>query len=110
MIVLAEPVPSDMVKAIGKAIHILPNIQPQEMHLCVSSHLILATYISIIKCSGIDLLYLFFYCQMKSLYSWHDVARRTEVVYDCALRCSNENLLQRLPRYSFFFLGFPLPF
>ncbi|KAF5187211.1 Phosphatidylinositol n-acetylglucosaminyltransferase gpi3 subunit [Thalictrum thalictroides] len=70
MIVLAEPVPSDMVQAIMKAIQILPSIDPQMMHL-----------------------------RMKSLYSWHDVARRTEIVYDRALSCSNENLLQRLPRY-----------
>ncbi|PIA30900.1 hypothetical protein AQUCO_05300022v1 [Aquilegia coerulea] len=70
MIVLAEPVPSDMVQAIKKAIHILPSIDPQMMHL-----------------------------RMKGLYSWHDVARRTEIVYDRALSCSNENLLQRLPRY-----------
>ncbi|PIA30901.1 hypothetical protein AQUCO_05300022v1 [Aquilegia coerulea] len=72
MIVLAEPVPSDMVQAIKKAIHILPSIDPQMMHL-----------------------------RMKGLYSWHDVARRTEIVYDRALSCSNENLLQRLPRQAF---------
>ncbi|XP_010252712.1 PREDICTED: phosphatidylinositol N-acetylglucosaminyltransferase subunit A [Nelumbo nucifera] len=70
MIVLAEPRPSDMVKAIKKAIHILPKIDPQVMHL-----------------------------RMKSLYSWHDVARRTEVVYDRALRCPTEDLLERLSRY-----------
>ncbi|KAK1302394.1 hypothetical protein QJS10_CPB12g00465 [Acorus calamus] len=70
MVVLAEPVPSDMVKAIRKAIHILPKIDPHVMHL-----------------------------RMKDLYSWHDVARRTEVVYDRTLRCPNENLLQRLSRY-----------
>lgn len=41
MIVLAEPVPSDMVQAVKKAIDILPNIDPQAMHLRVSesSHL-----------------------------------------------------------------------
>ncbi|KAF8391664.1 hypothetical protein HHK36_023971 [Tetracentron sinense] len=70
MIVLAEPDPNDMVQAIKKAIYILPKIDPQVMHL-----------------------------RMKSLYSWHDVARRTEVVYDRALQCSNENLLERLLRY-----------
>ncbi|XXG62999.1 hypothetical protein AAC387_Pa05g1273 [Persea americana] len=70
MIVLAEPVPGDMVRAITKAIHILPKIDPHVMHL-----------------------------RMKNLYSWHDVARRTEIVYDCALRCPSENLLQRLSRY-----------
>lgn len=36
--------------------------------------------------------------QMKKLYSWHDVAKRTEIVYDRALQSSDENLLQRLPR------------
>ncbi|KAF8414235.1 hypothetical protein HHK36_002235 [Tetracentron sinense] len=72
MIILAEPDPNDMVQAIKKAIYILPKIDPQVMHLC-----------------------------MKKLYSWHDVARRTEVVYDRALKCSNENLLQRLSRYAF---------
>ncbi|XP_058111372.1 phosphatidylinositol N-acetylglucosaminyltransferase subunit A isoform X3 [Magnolia sinica] len=70
MIVLAEPVPSDMVQAIKKAIHILPTVDPHVMHL-----------------------------RMKNLYSWHDVAKRTEIVYDRALRCSNENLLERLSRY-----------
>ncbi|MQL96292.1 hypothetical protein Taro_028962 [Colocasia esculenta] len=70
MIVLAEPVPSDMVLAIKKAIDILPTIDPHAMHL-----------------------------RMKDLYSWHDVARRTEIVYDRALQCPNENLLQRLSRY-----------
>lgn len=36
MIVLAEPDPSDMVRAITKAISILPTIDPQVMHLRVS--------------------------------------------------------------------------
>lgn len=38
--------------------------------------------------------------QMKKLYSWHDVAERTEIVYDRALKCSNQSLIDRLPRYS----------
>ncbi|XAR64761.1 Phosphatidylinositol N-acetylglucosaminyltransferase [Bertholletia excelsa] len=70
MIVLAKPDPIDMVHAIQKAISMLPTINPQAMHLC-----------------------------MKRLYSWHDVARRTEIVYDRALRCPNQNLLERLSRY-----------
>ncbi|CAL9159219.1 unnamed protein product [Musa hybrid cultivar] len=70
MIVLAEPDPGDMVHAIGKAIHMLPNINPHVMH-----------------------------SRMKKLYSWHDVAKRTETVYNCALQSTDENLLQRLPRY-----------
>ena len=36
MIVLAEPDPEDMVRAVRKAIHILPGIDPQTMHLRVS--------------------------------------------------------------------------
>ena len=36
MIVLAEPDPDDMVQAIAKAIQILPQIDPQNMHLRVS--------------------------------------------------------------------------
>ncbi|KAL2485676.1 UDP-Glycosyltransferase superfamily protein [Abeliophyllum distichum] len=70
MVVLAEPDPNDMVQAITKAIQILPQIDPQEMHT-----------------------------RMQTLYSWHDVARRTEIVYNCALRCSSQNLLERLSRY-----------
>lgn len=70
MIVLAEPDPGDMVQAIKKAISLLPMIDPQVMHV-----------------------------RMKNLYSWHDVAKRTEIVYNRALRCSNQNLLDRLSRY-----------
>ncbi|KAG7572725.1 Glycosyl transferase family 1 [Arabidopsis suecica] len=62
--------PDDMVRAIEKAISILPSINPEEMHN-----------------------------QMKKLYSWQDVAKRTEIVYDRALKCSNRNLLERLSRY-----------
>ncbi|KAH7546232.1 hypothetical protein FEM48_Zijuj01G0178600 [Ziziphus jujuba var. spinosa] len=69
MIVLAKPDPGDMVQAIKKAISILPKIDPQIMHN-----------------------------RMKELYNWHDVARRTEIVYDRALKCSNQNLLERLSR------------
>ncbi|KAL5831086.1 hypothetical protein ACOSQ4_016440 [Xanthoceras sorbifolium] len=31
--------------------------------------------------------------RMKKLYNWHDVAKRTKSVYDRALKCSNQNLL-----------------
>ncbi|GAB4850721.1 hypothetical protein Ancab_030021 [Ancistrocladus abbreviatus] len=70
MIVLADPDPNDVVRAISKAITMLPEIDPQVMHL-----------------------------RMKSLYSWHDVAKRTERVYDHAMRFSDQGLLERLPRY-----------
>lgn len=36
---------------------------------------------------------------MKTLYNWHDVAKRTEIVYDRALKCSNQSLIERLSRY-----------
>ncbi|PKU70078.1 phosphatidylinositol glycan, class A [Dendrobium catenatum] len=61
MIVLAEPTPVDMTRAIKEAIEMLPNINPQAMH-----------------------------DRVKKLYSWQDVAKRTEVVYDRALLCSDE--------------------
>ncbi|KAJ3685580.1 hypothetical protein LUZ61_014744 [Rhynchospora tenuis] len=51
MIVLAEAAPQDMVRAIKQAIDMLPNINPQIMH-----------------------------SRMKSYYSWHDVAKRTEIM------------------------------
>ncbi|EYU35649.1 hypothetical protein ABFS82_10G144900 [Erythranthe guttata] len=70
MIVLAKPDPSDMVQAITKAIHLLPQIDPQAMH-----------------------------CRVKKLYSWYDVAKRTEIVYERAFNCSNQSLVERLPRY-----------
>ncbi|XP_050898295.1 phosphatidylinositol N-acetylglucosaminyltransferase subunit A isoform X3 [Lathyrus oleraceus] len=70
MIVLAEPDPSDMVRAIQRAITMLPKIDPQVMHN-----------------------------RMRELYSWHDVSKRTEIVYDRALKCSDQNLLERLSRY-----------
>ncbi|KAL9266689.1 Phosphatidylinositol N-acetylglucosaminyltransferase subunit A-like protein [Drosera capensis] len=70
MIVLAEPDPSDVAEAIRKAITLLPRIDPQVMHL-----------------------------RMKDLYSWHDVAKRTERVYDRAMGCSDQSLLERLSRY-----------
>lgn len=36
--------------------------------------------------------------QMKNLYSWMDVAKRTEVVYDNALSSDDDDLLLRLSR------------
>ncbi|GAB2251340.1 hypothetical protein Droror1_Dr00017590 [Drosera rotundifolia] len=70
MIVLTESDPSDVAEAIRKAITLLPRIDPQVMHL-----------------------------GMKDLYSWHDVAKRTERVYDRAMGCSDQSLLGRLSRY-----------
>ncbi|XP_024525619.1 phosphatidylinositol N-acetylglucosaminyltransferase subunit A isoform X1 [Selaginella moellendorffii] len=70
MIVLATPVPGEMVKAIGQAIELLPRIDPQEMHN-----------------------------RMTRMYSWMDVAKRTEVVYNHAAATPRSNLRDRLARY-----------
>uniref|UniRef100_A0A9I9DAW1 Phosphatidylinositol N-acetylglucosaminyltransferase n=1 Tax=Cucumis melo TaxID=3656 RepID=A0A9I9DAW1_CUCME len=35
----------------------------------------------------------------RKLYDWHDVAKRTAIVYDHALSSSDQNLLERLSRY-----------
>ncbi|XP_055821746.1 phosphatidylinositol N-acetylglucosaminyltransferase subunit A isoform X2 [Solanum dulcamara] len=70
MVVLAAPDPTTMVHAITRAIYMLPQIDPQDMHN-----------------------------RVKKLYSWPDVARRTEIVYNRALKCSNPPLLDRLSRY-----------
>lgn len=71
MIVLAPPVPAEMVVAIGQAIRHLPQVDPFSMHN-----------------------------RMKTLYSWMDVAKRTEVVYDHALSSEDDDLLLRLSRYG----------
>jgi len=36
---------------------------------------------------------------MKKLYSWDDVAKRTEIVYDRAVQSLTTNLLDRLPQW-----------
>ncbi|CAJ1936418.1 unnamed protein product [Sphenostylis stenocarpa] len=69
MIVLADPDPGDIVQAIQKAISMLPKIDPQVMHN-----------------------------RMRELYNWHDVAKRTEIVYDRALECPDQSLLECLSR------------
>ena len=43
---------------------------------------------------------------MRTLYSWTDVARRTEVVYDHAMNVYDEDLLQRLSRQVINHVGF----
>ncbi|XP_047182286.1 phosphatidylinositol N-acetylglucosaminyltransferase subunit A-like [Vigna umbellata] len=70
MVVLAEPDPGDIVQAIQTAISMLPKIDPQVMHN-----------------------------RMRELYNWHDVAKRTEIVYDRASKCPNQSLLECLSRY-----------
>ncbi|WVZ22708.1 hypothetical protein V8G54_001252 [Vigna mungo] len=69
MVVLAEPDPGDIVQAIQTAISMLPKIDPQVMHN-----------------------------RMRELYNWHDVAKRTEIVYDRASKCPSQSLLECLSR------------
>ena len=57
MIVLAEPVPEDMISSIGKAIKLLPKIDTYAIH-----------------------------AWMKDFYGWSDVVLRTVVVCDRALK------------------------
>ncbi|GBG71325.1 hypothetical protein CBR_g8747 [Chara braunii] len=70
MIVLADPVPADIVAALGRAIEMLPTVKPQEMHE-----------------------------QVRGMYSWQDVAERTERVYDMVAHAKDDTLLDRLGRY-----------
>ncbi|KAL2621174.1 hypothetical protein R1flu_001379 [Riccia fluitans] len=60
-----------MVAAIAQAIELVPNIDPFAMHN-----------------------------KMRTLYSWPDVAQRTERVYHHAMNTENEDLLERLSRYN----------
>ena len=68
MVVLAKPDPSDMVQAIEKAISILPNIDPEEMHNRVSVLFKLWWSITIrivIKCAWFFFSFFFFYLSLS---------------------------------------------
>ncbi|GJP52484.1 hypothetical protein CLOM_g11593 [Closterium sp. NIES-68] len=70
MMLLADPNPPDIVEAIAQAIQIVPRVNPQAMHERVSR-----------------------------MYSWHDVAERTERVYDRVMDMPLDDLPSRLTRY-----------
>ncbi|CAM6104774.1 unnamed protein product [Calypogeia fissa] len=70
MIILEEPVPARMVAGIAQAIELLPQVNRFDMHR-----------------------------RVRNLYSWTDVAQRTETVYDHAINSPDQDLLQRLSRY-----------
>ncbi|CAI5942364.1 unnamed protein product, partial [Closterium sp. NIES-64] len=70
MMLLADPNPPDIVEAIAQAIQIVPRVNPQAMHERVSR-----------------------------MYSWHDVAERTERVYDRVMAMPLDDLPTRLSRY-----------
>ncbi|MED6184051.1 hypothetical protein PIB30_043637 [Stylosanthes scabra] len=38
---------------------------------------------------------------LRKLYYWHDVAKRTEIVYDSALKYPNQDLLEQLSQYVY---------
>ncbi|GAQ89246.1 phosphatidylinositol glycan class A [Klebsormidium nitens] len=72
MIVLAEPRASELVEAVSCAITLLPTIDPAAMHK-----------------------------RVREMYSWHDVAARTERVYSLIVGADpgGDLLLNRLARY-----------
>lgn len=70
MIKLAEPNGDDLIEKVKEAIEQLPNFDPLAAHE-----------------------------QVKSMYSWFDVAQRTEVVYDRLLREERVPLIERLRRF-----------
>lgn len=71
MIKYAEPNAADIVEALSDAIPIAKNIRPQELHR-----------------------------QVKEMYNWHDVAARTEAVYDMAMATPDLSLMERLYKHN----------
>jgi hypothetical protein len=66
MVVLAEPDPEDMVRAVRKAIDILPGIDPQTMHLRVSfDYTWLRALLHIAPLSEMGILHQLFFLQYK---------------------------------------------
>jgi len=70
LIKLCEPHPQDLIEKISEAIPLLDNLNPYLMHE-----------------------------QVKTMYNWNDVARRTERVYDLMTTCEPLHLLDRLKKY-----------
>eukprot|EP00033_Pygsuia_biforma_P001904 GCRY01002125.1.p1 GENE.GCRY01002125.1~~GCRY01002125.1.p1 ORF type:complete len:456 (+),score=92.97 GCRY01002125.1:135-1502(+) len=67
---LAEPVPEDLVAALAEAIAEVKDAPPHKIHE-----------------------------EVRELYSWDDVSRRTEIVYQHAVRSAHIPLIERLRRY-----------
>ena len=70
MIKFADPDPSSIVDALVEAISVSKRLMPSELH-----------------------------DKMRTMYSWSDVAKRTEVVYNNIAATKVPSLLQRLLRY-----------
>lgn len=72
MIRFANPNPSDIIEALSDAIPIARSVSPQLLHE-----------------------------QVRDMYNWHDVAARTEAVYDLALgNTRRDTLINRLQKYN----------
>lgn len=71
MMVLADVAPAAIVDAIGEALERLPTVDPSSFH-----------------------------ARVAAMYSWHDVARRTELVYDKASGNPPATLMEQLCRYD----------
>jgi phosphatidylinositol glycan class A protein len=68
---MAEPNPADIIEALSDAIPQVRHVDPLEFHRAV-----------------------------RKMYNWHDVARRTERVYDRMIEAPKPTLLERLHKYN----------
>jgi phosphatidylinositol glycan class A protein len=70
MMIFADPIAEDIVEALTAAIENIKNVKPFELHE-----------------------------RAKKMYNWHDVAERTEYVYDKIIDHAEVSLFHRLRRY-----------
>ncbi|KAK9446443.1 uncharacterized protein V1518DRAFT_430074 [Limtongia smithiae] len=80
----------------------IPEVLPSHMTIFSSpseDSLVSSTSqaISLIESKSVDTSK--FHDQVKNMYGWHDVARRTEIVYDIVARIEDEPVIDRLKRY-----------
>ena len=96
MMLLAEPEAEAMVAAIGEALQRLPAVEPWAMHEWVRGRRwpqggaqgwIANQMVTPVR------------FQVTEMYSWQDVARRTERVYDLVAAAAEDDVLDRLARY-----------
>jgi phosphatidylinositol glycan class A protein len=70
MMIFADPVAEDIVEALTEAIENIKNVKPLELH-----------------------------ARARRMYNWHEVAERTELVYDKIIDLKEVSLFHRLRRY-----------
>ena len=70
MITLTEPNAHDIVEALSDAIPTVRHVRPMHLHR-----------------------------EVRRMYNWHNVAQRTERVYEKVIQYGNETLFTRLKRY-----------